>query len=116
MTRKVSADEFKRFIDQTNRQLIAVLFYAKYLPGNEDMLKTLESMDRMFNHSVDFFTVDVDEEYNLKKASNLTHFPSLVFFKPSEYQPIHVVHGSLSGRELSAGINDLLIKLANTKV
>lgn len=113
MTRKVSADDFKRFIDQSDRQLIAVLFYAKYLPGGEDMLNNIEILDRKFNHSVDFLTVDVDEEYGLKKASNLTQFPAMIFFKPKEYQPIHVAHGALPEKELSSGIVDLLIKVSN---
>lgn len=116
MTRKVSADEFRKFIEQSNRQLIAVLFYAKYLPGCEEMLNSLQVLDNKFNYSVDFFTVDVDEEYDLKKVSKLTQFPAMVFFKPNVEQPIHIAHGLISERELIAGINDLLTKIAHNKI
>lgn len=81
-------------------------FYAPWCGPCKVLAPRLEKLQQKYGDKIDFFKVNVDDEYAISNAFGILAVPTLAFFSPSK--KVQTQTGSISPINLEKAIDSLL--------
>ncbi len=107
----IVSPRLKSIIDQNEKDLIVIHFFAKWSGTSFLMKNILKDLILNYQEKVGFLEIDVEEEYELVQSLSIVEIPTLIFFNSYNYTLEGIYTGIFSKHLLKSELDIILTKL-----